>query len=169
MDASACRSSREHLYRHDWGLGALAPLAWVAERDLLEADAVAMGRARDVQVSIDGDFGSEPSGEPRFWTILNSIYARARRRPCVTMFGIFEARTLSTQPVRRRCGMCGVYRMEPRCREPGTSTCELLSEGTRATADRTWDKDRACYAGIGTARRRISTRSSIKILSRSSQ
>ena len=26
---------------------------------------------------------------------------------------IFEARTLSTQPVRRRCGMCGVYRMEP--------------------------------------------------------
>src|ERR1700720_1386831 len=61
MDASACRSSREHLYRHDWGLGALAPLAWVAERDLLEADAVVMGRARDVQVSIDGDFGSEPS------------------------------------------------------------------------------------------------------------
>ena len=101
--------------------------------------------------------------------LLNSIYARARRRPCVTMFGIFEARTLSTQPVRRRCGMCGVYRMEPRCREPGTSTCELLSEGTRATADRTWDKDRACYAGIGTARRRVSTRSSIKILSRSSQ
>ena len=27
---------------------------------------------------------------------------------------IFEARTLSTQPVRRRCGICGVYRMEPR-------------------------------------------------------
>ena len=26
-------------------------------------------------------------GQPRFWTILNSIYARARRRPCVTMFG----------------------------------------------------------------------------------
>jgi hypothetical protein len=25
--------------------------------------------------------------ETRFWTILNSIYARARRRPCVTMFG----------------------------------------------------------------------------------
>jgi hypothetical protein len=23
----------------------------------------------------------------QFWTILNSIYARARRRPCVTMFG----------------------------------------------------------------------------------
>jgi hypothetical protein len=22
-----------------------------------------------------------------FWTILDSIYARARRRPCVTMFG----------------------------------------------------------------------------------
>jgi hypothetical protein len=38
---------------------------------------------------------------------------------------IFEARTLSTQPVRRRCGMCGVYRMEPRCREPGTSTCSF--------------------------------------------
>ena len=25
--------------------------------------------------------------DPRFWTILNSIYARARRRPCVIMFG----------------------------------------------------------------------------------
>ena len=24
---------------------------------------------------------------PQFWTILDSIYARARRRPCVTMFG----------------------------------------------------------------------------------
>ena len=35
---------------------------------------------------------------------------------------IFEARTLSTQPVRRRCGMCGVYRMEPRCRELGIQT-----------------------------------------------
>src|SRR5260370_21970374 len=35
---------------------------------------------------------------------------------------IFEARTLSTQPVRRRCGMCGVYRMEPRCPEPGIQT-----------------------------------------------
>jgi hypothetical protein len=42
---------------------------------------------------------------------------------------IFEARTLSTQPVRRRCGMCGVYRMEPRCGEPGTSTCELRAGG----------------------------------------
>jgi hypothetical protein len=42
----------------------------------------------------------------------DSIYARARRRPCVTMCGIFEARTLSTKPVQRRCGMCGVYRMK---------------------------------------------------------
>ena len=25
--------------------------------------------------------------DQRFWTILDSIYARARRRPCVTMFG----------------------------------------------------------------------------------
>jgi hypothetical protein len=27
------------------------------------------------------------NAKPRFWTILRSIYARARRRPCVTMFG----------------------------------------------------------------------------------
>jgi NAD(P)-dependent dehydrogenase (short-subunit alcohol dehydrogenase family) len=32
---------------------------------------------------------------------------------------IFEARTLSTQPVRRRCGMCGVYRMEPKVPRTG--------------------------------------------------
>ena len=29
-------------------------------------------------------------GGPRFWTILDSIYARARRRPCVTMFGFLR-------------------------------------------------------------------------------
>jgi ribosomal protein S27AE len=43
----------------------------------------------------------------RFWTILDSIYARARRRPWCDHAWIFEARTPSTQPVRRRCGMCG--------------------------------------------------------------
>jgi hypothetical protein len=30
---------------------------------------------------------AEALDEPRFWTILLSLYARARRRPCVTMFG----------------------------------------------------------------------------------
>jgi hypothetical protein len=34
----------------------------------------------------------------------------------------------------------------------GQHGMSAVSEGTRATADRTWDKDRACYAGIGTAR-----------------
>jgi hypothetical protein len=29
------------------------------------------------------------------------------------MFGFSRQGTLSTQPVRRPCGMCGVYRMEP--------------------------------------------------------
>jgi hypothetical protein len=53
-------------------------------------------------------------------------YLRAREAEAMCdHVWIFEARTLSTQPVRRRCGMCGVYRMEPRCQEPGTSTCEL--------------------------------------------
>jgi hypothetical protein len=44
------------------------------------------------------EFKRQVASEPRFWTILdsiyaravtilNSIYARARRRPCVTMFG----------------------------------------------------------------------------------
>ena len=47
-------------------------------------------------------------------------YLRAREAEAMCDHAwIFEARTLSTQPVRRRCGMCGVYRMEPRCREPG--------------------------------------------------
>jgi hypothetical protein len=76
---------------------------------------------------------------PRFWTILDSIYARARwvkPRFCTFLHSlyareaeamcdhvwIFEARTLNTQPVRRRCGMCGVYRMESSCREPGIQT-----------------------------------------------
>jgi ABC transporter len=36
----------------------------------------------------------------RFRTISDSLYARARRRPGVTMFWIFEARTLSTQPAK---------------------------------------------------------------------
>ena len=27
---------------------------------------------------------------------------------------------------------CGVYRMEPRCGEPGTSTCELRADGQAA-------------------------------------
>jgi hemerythrin-like domain-containing protein len=45
--------------------------------------------------------GDHDSG--RFWTLST----RARGGSCVTMFWIFEART------RRRCGMCGVYRMEP--------------------------------------------------------
>ena len=66
-----------------------------------------------------------------FWTILNSIYAREAEAMCDHVW-IFEARTLSTQPVRRRCGMCGVYRMEPRCREPGTSTCKLRAGGQAA-------------------------------------
>jgi hypothetical protein len=48
--------------------------------------------------------------------MVNSIYEAEAH------VWIFEARTLSTQPVRRRCGMCGVYRMEPRCREPGIQT-----------------------------------------------
>jgi hypothetical protein len=39
-------------------------------------------------------------GKPRFRTISDSLYARARRRPGVTMFWIFEARTLSTQPAK---------------------------------------------------------------------
>ena len=43
-----------------WRLGALAPLAWVVERDLLEANAVVVGCARNVQVAIDGDLGPEP-------------------------------------------------------------------------------------------------------------
>jgi hypothetical protein len=47
------------------------------------------------------------SSKPRFWTILNSIYAREAEAMCDHVW-IFEARTLSTQPVRRRCGMCGV-------------------------------------------------------------
>ena len=50
-------------------------------------------------------------------------YLRAREAEAMCdHVWIFEARTLSTQPVRRRCGMCGVYRMEPRCREPGIQT-----------------------------------------------
>jgi hypothetical protein len=41
-------------------------------------------------------------------------YLRAREAEAMCdHVWIFEARTLSTQPVRRRCGMCGVYRMEP--------------------------------------------------------
>jgi hypothetical protein len=47
---------------------------------------------------------------------------------------IFEARTLSTQPVRRRCGMCGVYRLEPRCREPGTLVSAVISSMSASPA-----------------------------------
>src|SRR6266853_2022542 len=69
-------------------------------------------------------------------------YLRAREAEAMCHHvWIFEARTLSTQPVRRRSGVCGVYRMEPRCREPGTSTCELRAGGG------TWDKARADCAG----------------------
>ena len=58
-------------------------------------------------------------------TILDDSEQYLRAREAEAMCDhvwIFEARTLSTQPVRRRCGMCGVYRMEPRCREPGIQT-----------------------------------------------
>jgi hypothetical protein len=74
-------------------------------------------------------------GAPRLTTILDDSEQYLRAREAEAMCDhvwIFEARTLSTQPVRRRCGMCGVYRMEPRCREPGTSTCELRAGGQAA-------------------------------------
>src|ERR1700730_6249027 len=58
--AAAVRSFWEHLLRQHWRLCALAPLTRVAERDLLEADAVVAGRARDVQVAVNGDLGPEP-------------------------------------------------------------------------------------------------------------
>jgi hypothetical protein len=54
---------------------------------------------------------------------------------------IFEARTLSTQPVRRGCGTRG-----------GTTVVSAVISGETDPCHRTWDKDRACYAGIGTAR-----------------
>src|SRR3981081_984768 len=57
--AATVRSSREHLLRHRL-LAAPAPLAGVPHRDFLEADAVVVGRARDVQVAIDDDLSSEP-------------------------------------------------------------------------------------------------------------
>src|SRR5260370_35304222 len=63
---------------------------------------------------------------PQFQTTIlddPAQYLRAREAEAMCdHVWIFEARTLSTQPVRRRCGMCGVYRMEPRGREPGIQT-----------------------------------------------
>jgi hypothetical protein len=43
------------------------------------------------------------------WTILNSIYARARRRPCVTMFG-FSKRLIALK-----------YERGPEARHAGAS------------------------------------------------
>src|SRR5260370_36129520 len=73
---------------------------------------------------------------PQFQTTIlddPAQYLRAREAEAMCdHVWIFEARTLSTQPVRRRCGMCGVYRMEPRCREPGIRKSKQISVGLRA-------------------------------------
>jgi hypothetical protein len=54
-------------------------------------------RSRDIRRATDTTSSLTPAGEagaslwtcdpPRFWTFLHSLYARARRRPCVPMFG----------------------------------------------------------------------------------
>src|SRR5262245_5753390 len=55
----AVGSCREHLLRH-WRLASLAPFARISKRDLLKADAVVVGRAWDVQMTVDDDFSPIP-------------------------------------------------------------------------------------------------------------
>jgi hypothetical protein len=49
------------------------------------------------------------------------------------MFWIFEVRTLSTQPVRRRCGMCGVYRFWGRF-----IFCQIIAAREQQTSRLSW-------------------------------
>lgn len=53
-EAAVFRSYREHFPRNR-RRSALAPLARIADRDLLEPSTIVTGRARDVQVTIDND------------------------------------------------------------------------------------------------------------------
>jgi len=83
---------------------------------------------------------------------------------------IFEARTLSTQPVRRPCGMCGVYRMEPRSREPGIQTPWRARSGETlraCPACRAWGRARTCPASrrklVDLESRGVSQRGAIQI------